>query len=180
MTELLTVGHGTASAADLGARLQAASVRSLVDIRIAPGSRRNPHLGRDALPSWLSTYDVSYRWERRLGGFRRLPADAVDADVALRNTSFRAYAAHMRSPEFIAAADELLAEATATTIVMMCSESVWWRCHRRLVADFASLARGARVSHLLPDGRRAPHRLTDGVRLRDDGLLSYDVEPAAG
>lgn len=170
--ELTTVGHGTASEEAFGHRLLAAEVNWLVDVRIGPGSRRNPHLGRDALERWLPRYGVGYRWEKRLGGFRKVPSESPD--VALRNDSFRGYAAHMRTTDFLTAMDELLGDAAVRRTAVMCSESVWWRCHRRMVADFAVLARGVRVSHLMPDGRLEPHRPTDGVRLRADGLLVYD------
>lgn len=171
--QLLTVGHGTATSDELGSRLRDAGVVSLVDIRIGPGSRRQPHVNRAALVEWLPSYGVAYHWEQRLGGFRPLPAGSPD--TALRNESFRGYAAWMRTPEFNAAVDELLGAAATESTVVMCSESVWWRCHRRLVADFVQLARGAPVGHLMPDGRRTPHPPTDGVRLRPDGLLVYDV-----
>lgn len=173
MTGLLTVGHGTASEDELGSRLRDAGVVALVDVRIGPGSRRNPHLGRTELERWLPSYGVSYRWEQRLGGFRKLPPDSPD--TSLRNESFRAYAAHMRSADFLAAMDGLLAAAAGERTVVMCSESVWWRCHRRLIADFAVLAKDVEVTHLMPGGRLAPHRPTDGVRLRTDGLLVYDA-----
>lgn len=169
---LLTVGHGTATAEELGTRLRDARVMSLVDIRIGPGSRRHPHVNRTAMAEWLPSYGVGYRWERRLGGFRPLPVDSPD--TALRNGSFRGYAAWMRTPEFLAAVEELLASAATESTAVMCSESVWWRCHRRLVADFVQLASGLPVEHLMPDGRRTPHRPTEGVRLRCDGLLVYD------
>lgn len=174
---LVTVGHGTSSAEELGSRLRDAGVRSLVDIRIGPGSRRHPHVHRHALAEWLPAYGVSYRWEQRLGGFRRPPSDSPD--LALRNSSFRGYAAWMRTPEFVTAVDELLASAIGVRTAVMCSESVWWRCHRRLVADFVVLARGLSVEHLMPAGRRTPHPPTDGVRLMPEGLLVYDAaEPA--
>jgi uncharacterized protein (DUF488 family) len=80
----------------------------------------------------------------------------------------------MRRPDFLAAIDEALAQATAERLAVMCSESVWWRCHRRLIADFAKIARGIPVRHLMHDGRLAPHRLSPGIRLREDGLLVYD------
>jgi uncharacterized protein (DUF488 family) len=175
---LLTVGHGTASEEELGSRVVDAGVDLLVDVRIGPGSRRNPHLGRAALQEWLPAYGVAYRWEQRLGGFRKLPPDSPD--VALRNTSFRAYAAHMRTPDFVDAVDSVLAEAATRSVAVMCSETVWWRCHRRLIADFCALARGVRVEHVMP-GRTAAHQPTDGARLRADGLLVYDggQEPLA-
>jgi len=80
----------------------------------------------------------------------------------------------MREPDFLAAIDEVLDQAAAERLAVMCSESVWWRCHRRLIADFAEVARGVPVQHLMHDGRLAPHIRSPGVRLRADGLLVYD------
>ncbi|HET6816537.1 MAG TPA: DUF488 domain-containing protein [Mycobacteriales bacterium] len=176
MTTVRTFGHGTAGQDELLGRLQAAGIERVVDVRIAPGSKRHPHVGRDALSLWLPEAGIGYRWEKRLGGFRKLAPDSPD--VALRNDSFRAYAGHMRSSEFAEAIDALIVEASdraEAAVAVMCSESVWWRCHRRLVADFLVLARDVKVEHLMPDGRLSPHVPTDGVRRRADGLLVYDA-----
>jgi uncharacterized protein (DUF488 family) len=169
---LITFGHGTASAERMAELLRSASVTMLVDVRIAPGSRRNPHVARAELERWLPNLGISYRWEKRLGGFRRPAPDSPD--VAWREPAFRGYAGHMRGPDFLAAIDEVLAQAAAGHLTVMCSESLWWRCHRRLIADFAELARGVPVRHLMHDGRLVPHRRSPGVRLRTDGLLVYD------
>jgi len=168
-----TFGHGTAGQDELLQRLLAAGIELVVDVRIAPGSRRHPHVARDALAEWLPAGGLQYRWEKRLGGFRKLAPDSPD--FALRNDSFRAYAGHMRSADFAAAVAELLLDASGAEVAIMCSESVWWRCHRRLIADFLQLARGVDVLHLMPDGRSDTHVPTDGVRLGADGLLVYDA-----
>lgn len=173
---LITVGHGTHPADEFLGLLRVAAVRSLVDVRIGPGSRRNPQFGRAELIRWLPEGGVDYRWDRRLGGFRRLPADSPD--VALRNKSFRAYAAHMRSTEFAAAVDELLDGSAAARTAIMCSESVWWRCHRRMIADYVQLLRGVPVRHLMPDGRLCEHPPTGGVRVGEGELVYDDFEPA--
>ena len=174
---LLTVGHGTHPSDEFVELLRAAEVRRLVDIRIGPGSRRNPQFQRDAMAEWLPEAGIDYRGERRLGGFRSLPADSPD--VALRNESFRGYAAHMRTPEFRAALAELLDEAGARRTAAMCSESVWWRCHRRLVADAAVLLHNWDVQHLMPGRRLVTHPITDGVRVAGDELI-YDLHSPAG
>ena len=174
---LLTYGHGTDSAEHTVATLAGAGVSSLVDIRTAPGSRRNPQFARAAMEEWLPRGGIAYRWEKRLGGFRKPSAD--NPDVAWHEDMFRGYAEHMRSADFLVAIDAVLAEAAfaeeeARRVTVMCSESLWWRCHRRLVADFAAVARGIEVRHLMHDGRSEPHRLSPCLRLRDDGLLVYD------
>jgi len=169
---LLTVGHGTLGSDELTSLLREAGVVSLVDIRTAPGSRRSPHLHRLELARWLPEEGVDYRWDPALGGFRK--PDPESPNFRLRNSSFRGYADYMDSPEFWEALDDVLVEAEERMLTVMCSESVWWRCHRRLVADAAELARGFAVEHLMHDGRLLPHRLTDGVRLTDDDRVRYD------
>ena len=116
---------------------------------------------------------LGYVWMRDLGG-RRRPVKG-SKHVALRHDAFRAYADYMETPAFLAGVDELLAIADSESTAVMCSESVWWRCHRRLLADHLVLVRGIDVDHLMHDGRLTPHVLTDGVRLADDGALVYDV-----
>src|SRR6478672_2845304 len=172
MKALFTVGHGTASQEDFTKLLRAAGTESLVDVRIGPGSRKYPHFGKDRMADWLPAAGIGYRWERRLGGFRKLPPDSPD--TALRNESFRAYAAYMRTPGFAAALAQVLAEAAERRTAIMCSETVWWRCHRRLISDHALLLDGAKPVHLMPAGRLTPHPPTGGVRVAGDQLI-YDV-----
>ncbi|MGY2082967.1 DUF488 domain-containing protein [Blastococcus sp. SYSU DS0539] len=176
---LLTVGHGPEDRSRLGARLTAAGVDLVVDVRRFPGSRTNPDVRREALEQWLPTAGIGYRWEERLGGRRRLPPEEPVADGWWTVAQFAAYAAHTRTPEFAAALDEVLAEATGATVAVMCSESVWWRCHRRLVADVAVLARDTPVAHLMPDGRLGPHRPAAGAVLADDGLVHWPASAPA-
>ena len=174
---LLTVGHGPEDRERLGARLAGAGVELLVDVRRFPGSRSNPDVHTDALARWLPAAGIGYRWEERLGGRRALPAGAPVADAWWTVRQFAAYAAHTRTPEFAAALDEVLASAADRTVAVMCSESVWWRCHRRLIADVAVLGRDVPVLHLMPDGRLAPHRPSDGAVRGDDGLLHWPASP---
>src|SRR5688500_11773817 len=173
---LLTVGHGPEDRARLGARLVGAGVGALVDIRRFPGSRNNPDVARDALAAWLPAVGIGYRWDERLGGRRRLPAEEPVADGWWTVAQFAAYAAHTRTAEFAAALDEVLAEADRVPVAVMCSESVWWRCHRRLVADVAVLGRGVPVAHLMPDGRLTPHRPSEGAVLGDDGEVRWPAQ----
>jgi uncharacterized protein (DUF488 family) len=175
---LYTVGHGTADRERLAGLLTGAGVALVVDVRTAPGSRRDPDVARDRLARWLPEYGVDYRWEKPLGGFRRPRPDSPD--TVWRNDSFRGYAAHTRDPSFREALDGVLRDAARTATAVMCSEAVWWRCHRRLIADAAVLTGGADVLHLMHDGRLVPHGPTPGVRLREDGLMVYDDLAAAG
>ena len=171
---LLTVGHGAASEAELLAVLRAGGVDAVVDVRRYPGSRAHPHVGRDALQTWLPAAGLAYRWEPRLGGRRQLPRDAASPDTWWTVDAFRAYAAHTRTAEFGAALDEVVHQASSASVAVLCSETVWWRCHRRLVADVALLARGVQVQHLLPSGPPRPHVPSPGARLSADGALVWD------
>jgi uncharacterized protein (DUF488 family) len=165
---LLTVGHGPQDRAALGARLSAAGINRLVDVRRFPASRNNPDVARAALETWLPEAGISYRWDERLGGRRQLPKGEPVADAWWTVAQFAAYAAHTRTPQFTEALDEVLAESGV--VAVMCSESVWWRCHRRLIADVAVLARGVPVSHLMPDGRLTPHRPSEGAVVSDGAV----------
>ncbi|MDJ1132974.1 DUF488 family protein [Streptomyces iconiensis] len=156
----------------MAALLGGAGVEAVVDVRTAPGSRRDPDAGRERLRIWLPEEGIGYRWEKRLGGFRSAAADSPD--VVWRNESFRGYAGYTREPEFLGAMEELLDGAERRTTAVMCGETVWWRCHRRVIADFAVLVAGVPVLHLMHDGRLTPHPPLPGARVRDDGLLVYD------
>ena len=175
MGQLLTLGHGTLDRDALTTLLTDAGVGLLVDVRRFPGSRHNPEVGRDALADWLPEAGIDYRWEERLGGRRRRDKDAdPDADRWWRVEAFRAYAAHTRTPEFLAALDDLAADVERGTTAVMCSESVWWRCHRRIVADAALLLKGLDVAHLAHSGKLTEHEPSAGARVVD-GLLRYDT-----
>lgn len=175
---LLTVGHGTLRSEQLLELLAGAGVASLVDVRSIPASRRNPQFGKEELERWLTAAGVEYRWEVRLGGFRR-PGPG-SPNVALRHPSFRGYADYMATPDFDAAMRRVLGLCGERRTVVMCSETLWWRCHRRLIADASVLVYGTPTLHLGHDGRLSDHRLTDGVR-RSGDLLVYDAgQPRLG
>ncbi|MGH9102877.1 MAG: DUF488 family protein [Acidimicrobiales bacterium] len=175
MVDLLTVGHGTLSAGELAELLRGAAVELVVDVRSAPGSRRNPQLARAEMERWLPAGGVDYRWEPALGGRRK--ARASSRHVVWRHPSFRAYADHLETAQARSALGCVLTDAAARRTAVMCSETLWWRCHRRLVADAAQLLEGATVVHLGHDGRLYPHRPTEGVRV-EEGLLLYDAGQA--
>lgn len=114
----------------------------VVDIRTAPGSRRYPHFVRNQLATWLPEAGIAYRWEPDLGGWRRPRPDSIH--TALRNPSFRGYADYMDSAEFSDALDGVLGEATERSTTVVSSETLWWRCHHRLMADAAVSTRERR------------------------------------
>lgn len=169
---IFTIGHGTLPADAFFTLLGAAAVQRLVDVRSYPGSRHNPQFGREALESSSELEGIRYEWLRDLGGRRRPRPDS--RHDALRNDAFRGYADHMESDAFSVAVDHLVAESVGEQTAVMCSETLWWRCHRRLLADHLVLVTGIEVVHLSHDGRRAPHVPTDAARLEGDHVV-YDV-----
>jgi len=168
---LLTVGHGTLTEDAFLTLLRDASVDVLIDVRSYPGSRRNPQYGREAMEGWLVDGGIEYRWEKAVGGRRKGVPDSRHR--ALRHDAFRAYADHMETADFKAGLDRVLDAAADRRTAVMCSESVWWRCHRRLLADAATLLRGAEVVHLFHDGRLQPHPVTPEARREGDDVV-YD------
>ena len=179
---LLTVGHAALDREALTRLLRSASVARVVDVRRFPGSRSNPDVRREALEAWLPDAGIGYRWEERLGGRRHLRKDAAAAspDTWWEVPAFRAYAGWTRGEDFAAAMAALLAESAGARTAVMCAEALWWRCHRRLVADVAVLAHGAQVWHLMPDGARRAHVPAAGARLLSPGRVVWDGPPGPG
>jgi len=164
---LFTVGHGTRTTSELVAMLDAAGVERLADVRRFPGSRRNPHLSREALAADVPGYEW---WGEELGGRRH--ASPESRHPAWTNAAFRAYADWMDTAGFRDAFTRLL--ASPEPVAVMCAETLWWRCHRRLLAD-AAVMRGTPVVHLLDAGKAESHQLPDFARVGDDGWPIYDV-----
>lgn len=167
---LYSVGHGTRPIDEFIGLLRRAGVRRLVDVRTAPGSRRNPQFGKNALAEALSDAGIEYVWRgTELGGFRKPRPDS--RHVALRNDSFRGYADHMETEAFGHGLTWLVESGAETPTAFMCAESDWHRCHRRMIAD-ALVATGVRVVHLL-DGGDEEHVLHRDARI-EGGRPVYD------
>jgi uncharacterized protein (DUF488 family) len=171
---LFTVGHGTSTPEELAELLNGAGVQKVVDVRRFPGSRKHPDMGRDALAEWLPTAGLGYRWEEELGGRRRIPAGEPEPDSWWQVAAFRAYAAYTRTPEFANGLGRLLKDAQAADVAIMCSESVWWRCHRRIISDVLVLLHAFEVVHLLPGGKKSLHEPSPGART-EAGRLYWDL-----
>lgn len=166
---LWTIGHSTRSWEDFTAMLAAARIEVLADVRRFAGSRRNPQYSRDAMPAALAEAGIRYWPLPALGGRRK--ADAASPNTAWRVEAFRAYADHMASAEYIEAREALMVEARARPTCVMCAEAVWWRCHRRLVAD-DFVSRGWTVLHLMAPGKATAHE-ANADALMVDGVLRY-------
>ncbi len=172
-TRLLTIGHGASDRDELGDRLVNAGIDVLVDVRRFPGSRRNPDVGTDAMQEWVPALGIQYIWDERLGGRRSLPKEAPATDAWWRVEQFRAYAAHTRTAPFMAAMEELIELSSHQRTAVMCSENVWWRCHRRLIADVAVVAHDVPVSHIMPDGRTRDHDVSPTAVLTGDHQVEW-------
>lgn len=170
---IYTVGHGARQVEAFLTVLRDASVAVLVDIRRFPGSRRHPQFGRAVLAAALAGVDIRYEWWGDALGGRR-SRTARTRHTALRVAAFGGYADHMDSTEFRSAVDALVARVAAERVALMCAETLWWHCHRMLVADALTL-RDVRVVHLLDIGRRQSHRTHPTMRRGADGWPVYDI-----
>jgi hypothetical protein len=169
-----TVGHGTRPLEEFLALLREHEIELLADIRTVPGSRHNPQFGGTALARSLPEAGICYLLLKGLGGLRKPRPDSPNG--GWRNDSFRGYADYMLTAGFEAALDELMALLRLRRTAIMCAETVYWRCHRSLVAD-ALLVRGVEALHLLAPGKAVPHALTRFARPEGTRLL---YPPEAG
>lgn len=176
---LWTIGHSTRPLEGFLAVLDAHHIEVVVDVRRFPGSRRVPHYARGPLATALAARGIDYQWLPALGGRRHLPASVpVGTESGWRHPAFRAYAAHTASEEFADGLFDLLMVAHGARTGVMCAELLWWRCHRRLIADVL-LSLGLPVAHIRDAGPSEPHRLTPPARLAA-GRLTYATIKKAG
>ena len=160
-----TIGHGTRPATELVSLLREAGVLTLVDVRRFPGSRHNPQFNKPELEPALKDEGIAYRHAVELGG-RRAGEPGEERFGCLRVAAFRSYAARMGTQGWQAA---LAAELAELAPCFMCSETLWWRCHRRLIAELVH-ARGERVVHLLGPGKQQEHKPWVEAEARDGRL----------
>ena len=170
MATVLTIGHSTRTLEELVAALQAHGVRTLVDIRAFPMSRRLPHFNHENLERELPAAGLCYVWEKELGGRRRKLRDD-SPNTGLRVPAFRNYADYMLTAEFRAAIQWVLALAEEAPTAIMCAEKLYFRCHRMLVSDWL-MAHGHTVLHILDAaGPVKSHKMTAEAQLRDGALV---------
>lgn len=176
---ILTFGHGTAGEIELASLIRGAGIERVADVRSVPKSRAHPHVWAERLAQWLPDLAAAeYEWLPQLGGFRKPRPDSPN--VVLRHPAFRGYADYMQTAAFREALAELVRKASDASTAIMCSETLWWRCHRRLIADALVLVHGIDVAHLMHTGAAQAHRLTSGVRMLRNGALQYDQEISDG
>ena len=173
MATLYTIGHSMRTLEDLLAALQAHKIKTLVDIRAFPMSRRLPYFNRENLEKSLPEAGIRYIWMKELGG-RRKKSLPESPNVALRNDSFRNYADYMLTPEFEQAMGELITIGEQSPTAYMCAERVYFRCHRMLVSDWL-VAHGHEVLHIDDAKPARPHQLMSEARLLDGKLIYRGV-----
>lgn len=174
-----TIGHSTRSLDTFGTLLRQAEVRLLVDIRTVRRSRRNPQYNEDSLPAALDTLGITYKALPALGGLRAA-SKTVPADVNgyWRNASFHHYADYALGTEFAEGLHALITMGWEQRCAIMCAEAVWWRCHRRIVADYL-IASGETVNHLMGTDRIEKASLTPGALILDGPVVHYPPADAS-
>jgi uncharacterized protein (DUF488 family) len=168
-TTVWTIGHSTRTSEELIEVLSSHHIELVVDVRRFPGSRRLPHFASDQLAPALAAAGILYHWIPELGGRRR--PDPASINLGWRHPAFRAYADHVATEEFAGGLNELLMLAGGLRTVIMCAEVLWWRCHRRLIADVLT-SLGVEVIHLRGHEPGELHRLAPPGRLVG-GVLTY-------
>lgn len=172
---VFTIGHSTRPLEVFLAALTAAGIGAIADIRRFPKSRRHPHFNAENLAPALAAAGIGYRHFPALGGRRGKRADGAPSPHTLwREETFRNFADYAETAEFRAAFAELAAMTRRGTVAIMCAEAVWWRCHRRIVADYL-LTAGFPVEHIFDAAKREPATLTPGARPRADGTILYEA-----
>jgi uncharacterized protein (DUF488 family) len=166
---LWTVGHSTRTIDEFIELLNSFQIKLLVDVRSFPGSRRYPHFNRESLQQSLADVGIVYEHHPDLGGRRRPQPGSLN--MAWRNESFRAYADYMETDEFREGIERLIKAAATRPTAIMCSEAVWWRCHRSLISDYLKV-QGYQVIHIMGVGKSEEHPYTSAARILD-GELSY-------
>jgi uncharacterized protein (DUF488 family) len=177
----LTVGHSTRPIDEFIAMISDAGAAFVVDVRTIPRSRTNPQYNRDVLPESLAASQIGYEHSAALGGRRGRNRDVPpEVNGFWRNQSFHNYADYAMGSDFRAGLGRLIELGRSRRSAIMCSEAVWWRCHRRIIADYL-LAAGESVFHLMGPGRLEPARMTDAARPSASGVLTYpEAGPAHG
>jgi uncharacterized protein (DUF488 family) len=174
-----TIGHSTRPAQEFIALLNAAEIKLVVDVRTVPRSRTNPQFNSDVLPASLASEGVAYEHLAALGGLRgKQPGVSPDVNAFWDNVSFHNYADYAMSEAFRSSLEKLRETGRASRITVMCAESLWWRCHRRIIADYL-IAAGEEVFHILGPSHVEPAHLTPAAEVSSDGTITYpkDSQP---
>lgn len=171
-----TIGHSTRPISAFIELLKDSDIARVVDVRTVPRSRTNPQYNRDTLPVSLLEFGIDYVHIEALGGLRgRSPDAAPSLNAYWQNKSFHNYADYALGDEFKSGIRKLRELGNEKTCAVMCAETLWWRCHRRIIADYL-IAAGELVVHILGPGQVQPARMTDGATAGPDDTLIYHAE----
>ena len=171
-----TIGHGTRPLAELVELLRSVEVKLLVDVRTVPRSRTNPQYNRDVLPASLASFGIDYEHMAALGGLRGRERNVPQSVNAFwQNDSFHNYADYAMSLAFREGLSNLRQRGQTQACAIMCAETVWWRCHRRIITDYLLVA-GETVFHVLGPGHVEAAAMTEAARPQADGSLVYPAE----
>lgn len=168
---IYTIGHSNREIDEFIALLNNNKIDVLIDVRKLPGSTKYPHFNQEELSLSLGSVDILYIHLKELGGRRKPDKDSVN--TIWKNKSFQAYADYMATAEFLKGMDRLLDYAKKKRVAIMCSEAVWWRCHRALIADYLKSI-GVDVYHVMNATSNQPHPFTSAARIRDGKLFYYE------
>jgi len=173
-----TIGHSTRPIDDFVDLLTASEIGLIVDVRTIPRSRTNPQYNRETLPGSLSDFQIAYEHIAELGGRRAHTQDiAPDVNAFWENQSFHNYADYAMGDSFRSGFARLRELGAVRRCAVMCAEAVWWRCHRRIIADYLLVA-GERGFHILGPKAVSPASLTKGATPMPDGALTYPAQAA--
>jgi uncharacterized protein (DUF488 family) len=168
-----TIGHSTRTIAEFVGLLQSSQIQLVVDVRTVPRSRMNPQYNRDALPETLQDHQIGYEHMAELGGLRgKQRRVAPSLNTFWTNDSFRNYADYALGPDFRAGLITLRELGHRRRCAVMCAEAVWWRCHRRIIADYL-ISAGESVFHILGPDKVEPAELSPAAQPQGDGTLIY-------
>jgi uncharacterized protein (DUF488 family) len=173
---IYTVGHGTKPIEEFIQVLVSVGIQRLVDVRRYPGSRRNPQFSRPALERSLPDAGIAYDWWGETLGGRREDLNPNTRHTSLRNKSFQDYADYMDTKDFRAAVTELEERSAGERVAIMCAETLWWKCHRRMISD-ALHVRDNEVLHVIKPNETNAHKPIEEMRVGEDGWPVYDLGP---
>jgi len=174
-----TIGHGTRSLGEFVDLLRSVEVTVLADVRTVPRSRTNPQYNRDALPQSLEAFGIAYEHMAALGGLRsRVREMAPEVNAFWENDSFHNYADYAMGERFREGLAHLRELGRRQRCAIMCAETVWWRCHRRIITDYL-LAAGETVFHILGPGKIEAAMMNEAARPQGANVLTYPAAPPA-
>ncbi|MFB0553477.1 MAG: DUF488 family protein [Phycisphaerae bacterium] len=167
---IYTIGHSNLSFEDFASLLKEFGICLVADIRRYPSSRKFPHFNHRLLGELLANEDIEYQWLEALGGRRHTGKNDKSLNIGLKSPGFRNYADHMGTDEFRTAVQELLSTAATLRTAIMCAEKLYWKCHRKLLADYL-VARGIEVIHIVGPGKLSIHKLTPYAIATETGVI---------